>query len=127
LSWTLLRLASGFRSGLADPMLDVSLEGVLFGTVTYLQHLPTLSIGHIYASKAFFFNVRLGASLPFTTSISVTTQAQLPTLIGGVGPNQAAIQAFSDSVAAQAVRSIDEAKSEILVIPSIAITAGFFL
>jgi hypothetical protein len=99
----------------------------LFGTVTYLQHMPTLSIGHIYASKAFFFNVRLGASLPFTTSLSVSTRAQLPTVVGGVGPNQQAIQDFSDELAAEAVRIIEDAKREVLVIPSIALTAGFFL
>lgn len=127
LSWTMLRLSSSFTSGLADPALGISLDGVVFGTVSYLQHMPTLSIGHIFASKAFFFNIRLGASLPFTTSLSLTTRAQLPTLVGGLGPNQQAIQGFSDQVAAEALQAIEQAKREVLLIPSVAFTAGFFL
>jgi hypothetical protein len=127
LSWTLLRLGSTFQSGIADPVLGIALDGVLFGTVSYVQHLPTLFIGHVWSSKAFFFNVRLGASFPFVTSLTITTRAQLPAIVGGVGPNQQAIQAFSDELAAEAVRAVDEAKREIPVIPSVALVAGFFL
>lgn len=127
LSWTLLRLASGFTSGLADPSLGISLDGVMYGSVNYLQHMPTLSVGHVWASKAFFFNIRLGASMPFTTTLSVTAKAQLPVLLGTAAANQAAIQGFADKVAADAVKSIEDAKKQAPIIPSIALTAGFFL
>lgn len=127
LSWTLLRLSSAFTGGIADPALGIALEGVVFGTMSYLQHMPTLSIGHIYASKAFFINIRLGASLPFTSTLSVTARAQLPTIVGGTAPNQAAIDSLANQMAADALQSVEDAKREIFIVPSAAITAGFFL
>lgn len=127
LSWTMLRLSTGFSGGVADPLLGIALSGVLYGNVDYLQHMPTLSIGHIWDSKAFFFNVRLGASLPFTTTLSVTAKASLPSIVGSPAANQTAVQSFANQVAADAAASIEKAKHDLFIVPSIALTAGFFL
>lgn len=95
----------------------------LTGVVTMAQLLPTISLGHIWHSKFYFFNLSLGVS--YVANIVSSTRAEITTPFPfDTSADEAAIATAFDNAAQQAALNI---RNNVLFLPSIWLSFGLVL
>lgn len=124
LTWALLRMSTHFTSTIRDVGTGTNIAALLTGDIAFVQQVPTFSIGNVFHSKAFFVNVRLGVSILFTTSCHVSLSASLPDSVGGLDSNKEALGTVQTQLSDAVVNAAQQAKDQVFVIPSIAVSTG---
>ncbi len=104
-----------------------AIGGTIDASVNVIQPVPTLSLGHIFASQAYFINLNLGVSFLLAPWVSTTVTGAIPSLLGGNAANQAAINSVQSKVSSTISDALRTAQQQVFLIPSITITAGIFL
>jgi len=127
LSYSILRMNMGISGTIEDATTGQGIGGVITGSVSVWQPIPTISMGHIFASKEFFVNLSLGVSFLMSPWVSVSVGGAIPDALGGTSANQGAITNMQNNMSDSIQKSVDTARQQITLIPSILISAGLFL
>ena len=127
LTWAMLRMGTEFSSKLVDPSTGNSLDGVVTGSVKFVQQIPTLALGHVFMSKAFFVDVRIGAAIMFTSSVAVDLKAAIPSNLGGTEANAAALKSLTQQLEDLIIRGATDIKKQVDIIPSFVLSFGIIL
>lgn len=93
------------------------------GRVILAQLLPTVSLGHIWASKFYFFNLSLGVSFLANIVTNTTAEILLPFPID----TSEAEQMIADSVARSADEASRQIRQNMFLLPSIWLSFGLIL
>lgn len=94
------------------------------GTVDVTQYLPTLSIGHIFNSRLFYFSVNMGLSAVANMTIDTHFESYLPDSVGGSAANQTAIDQINEKNKEAASKASDEFRQVISFLPSLQFVFG---
>ena len=122
-------MCSAFTSvaDITGPITDTSGTEVpgasVTGKVILAQLLPTLSLGHIWHSKLYFFNLSLGISYVASIVNSTQTTVTLPVVLD----TSEAEQAISQSVAQGANNAANSIRNHVTFLPSIWASFGLLL
>jgi len=127
ITYAFIRATADVTADLQPVSTTVPVTGTVNGSITVLQAVPTLSVGNLWMSKAFFFNLSLGASFFFTTSASVSLAGVIPDASGSSASNQAALNAAESQMQNSIVQSVQTAKNQVFLIPSINLAVGIVL
>lgn len=126
-AYSVLRMNMTVSGPLKDSATGTEIGGALSGTVGVTQPVPTLSLGHIFASREFFVNISLGVSFLLSPSVNVALGGTIPDALGGSSGNQDAINKAQSQLADSIQHSVDTARQQITLIPSVLISCGVFL
>lgn len=96
------------------------------GTIDVTQYLPTLSMGHTFNSKLFFYSVNMGFTAIANLSFESKFDNNLPDAFGGSATNQAAMDQLNSKNAEAAAKASDEFKQLVSFLPSLQFAFGFF-
>ncbi len=127
LTYGFLRATADVTATLSPVSTTLPISGSLSGNITVLQSVPTIAVGNLWMSKAFFFNLSLGASFFFTTTASVTLSGFVPDASSSTSSNQAAINTVTTQLQNSIVQSVNSVKSQLFLIPSINFAMGIVL
>lgn len=125
LTLSMLRNKNRFQSGLSDASGVKIDDGEYRGSITLIQFLPTISIGHAFASNLFFFNVNMGISFIATVQASVYSEGRIPDRLGGTAENQEVFDKLNTETTDAINQAVTQLRKEIPVIPSFCFTFGF--
>lgn len=120
-----LQTKNKFQSGLSDIYGNVIPDGGYSGTMTILQFLPTLSIGHAFGSQLFFFNVNMGLTFIATAQASISSSGYIPDSHGGTSANQDVFDQLDTKATKALNEAVDLIRKEVPVFPSFQFTFGF--
>jgi len=95
------------------------------GQITVTQLLPTLSIGHIFASELFVFSLNMGFTFVASLSSDARFTANLPDALGGTTAAEDLNQQASQLATSAANDASNEFRKQVSVIPSIQFLFGF--
>jgi len=126
-AYTMLRLSMNLSSTLtaSGSGFDFSGSGIS-GNVTLLQAMPTISLGHCFQSKLFFFNLSIGASFIASLSSTVTLNSSLPAGLDA-STNQAILNGAQDGVNKAAQEAVSTFRKQFLFIPSLMLGIGVLI
>lgn len=119
------QVRNNFDSALLDINGNTIVDASYKGLITVSQYLPTVSMGHVFNSELFFFNVNMGITIAASTQVAVSSETILPDSMGGTSANQEQI----DQINSKANSSIQDAmgtfRDQVKFLPSIHLTFGF--
>ncbi len=123
LNWGLLKSDHVVESPIYDTLLDMTIPNAKLTANLHLTTvLPTLSIGHFFWRRLFFFNVNIGAS--FLLSSSSTMDLTLNVPVGFATLNDAQKAAVRSQIDRDLNRAIAQIRSNVAIFPSISLTTG---
>jgi hypothetical protein len=123
LTWGLLLSQHSVVSGLTELMTNLVVPGAtITADIALTTSIPTLSIGHIFWRRFFFFNVSLGAGFLLSSTSTVSVTAQIPAAVGTLGAaQQAQVQQQLDAGLASAISTL---RDRIAILPSLMVSTG---
>lgn len=101
--------------------------GLVTGTATITQPVPTLSVGHVWAGKVYFCDLSLGLSFFLPASASITLKSLIPDALGGSEGNETAINQLGNDLASQLNDNTGTYRDQFPVLPSLSLTFGIML
>jgi hypothetical protein len=125
-AFSMLRAGFTVNSAIEDSF-GAPLGATITANVNVIQPVPTLSLGHIFASQAYFLNLNLGVSFLLSPWVSSSISGSIPDILGGTTANQAAINSLQSKISSAVTNALQSAQQQVFLIPSITITFGIFL
>lgn len=98
---------------------------VLTGNLSITQHIVTVSIGHLFASKAYFFGLNIGASFLASLNVDASLEGQFPDALGTIGSED--IASSTAGLETNIREGVEKNTGEFLLIPTIQFVFGIFL
>jgi hypothetical protein len=124
-TYALIRASATLNSDLVGN--GVRVPNAVQANATLLQAIPTLAIGHIFASRLYFVNLSLGLSMIGNTNVSVAVTNNIPSSLGGPTANQSAFNGSASKITNDATKASNDLKSKALLLPSLYLGVGFLL
>lgn len=121
----LLQAKNDFESQILDISGNTITDAKYTGVITVTQMLPTLSMGRVFASDLFFFNVNMGVTIVATADVSTSLTSELPDRLGGNTGNQAQLDQVNENAKTSINSGLQVFRNEVLFLPSIQFTFGF--
>ncbi len=123
LTWAVWLTRHSITSGLTEVTTNLTVpEATITADINLTTTLPTLSIGHIFWRRFFFFNVSLGASFLLSSTSTVSVSAQIPAATGTLtAAQEEQVKQDFDRGLASAVASLRET---IAILPSVMLSTG---
>ncbi|MBI4404427.1 MAG: hypothetical protein HY537_09715 [Deltaproteobacteria bacterium] len=127
LGWALFKTKINVHGNFQELSGNVIDDALVSGVATLTQSLPTLSIGHVFTTNIYFFNISLGASFFGTLYTDFGLAGVLPEAMGGNAGNQVALGELKKRMDIEINKAFDEHKAKILFIPSVLVSFGIIL
>lgn len=125
LTMALMWNKNDFESDLNDVNGNKIAEAKYSGVITAIQALPTISIGHVFHSNLFFFNVNMGVSIIANVTVQTAFSSQLPDSLGGDAANQDSLNAIDENSRDAINGAVAEFRKQIQFLPSMNLMFGF--
>lgn len=117
------------RNKLSSTIKDVTgttISGAAYsGEVDVTQILPTLSMGHLFASELFVFSINMGFTFIANLSTSARFVGTLPDSLGGSSAAEDLNQQGTELTTQAANKASDDFRKQVQIIPSIQLLFGF--
>jgi hypothetical protein len=123
LTWGLLLSNHTIVSGLTELSTGTVIpESTITANIHLTTSIPTLSIGHIFWRRFFFFNVSLGATFLLDSTSTIAVTAKIPSIVGSLpAAQEAQIKQQLDAGLTSAVAAFRE---KVAILPSIMLSTG---
>lgn len=126
-SYTMLRFNAFLKTTLQSVNMPISTYGILSGSFSLTQTIPTFSIGNLFMGKVYFFNVSLGASVLSSIWCRGGLDGLIPDLASDSVQSELKLKEMGNQMCETIVSEFNKQKTDIIILPSIALTFGISL
>jgi hypothetical protein len=96
------------------------------GTVSLTQTIPNFSVGYLFSTRIYYFNLNIGAAYLRPASTTTSVSALVPDSLGGSAGNEVQLDGINDDIQQSINDSSTTVRTTYGIFPTIHLSMGFY-
>jgi hypothetical protein len=126
LMWSMLRLTATITGDMTPRDNPVLPTVPVTGTVLITQAMPTFSVGYLFSTRIFYFNLAIGVARMMSPTTTTSISAAIPNSLGGNSTNEVQLDGINSDIQSSVATASAEVRSTYGYFPSLHLSFGFY-